>query len=165
VNKEKHVVEKELESWFLGSKRVLIVGVGNPIRRDDFIGVRIVHDLRGKVSHRVCLVESETVPENSVQQIADFKPTHILLIDAAVLGLKAGESKLVKPQELTNFPAYSTHMLPLRIFCECVEEMTKAKIAMLLVEPEDTDFGEGLTPAVRASAEQIARALLRLVPQ
>jgi hydrogenase 3 maturation protease len=164
VNKEKHAVEKELESWFLDSKRVLVIGVGNPIRRDDFAGVKIVRDLQGKVSDRVCLVETETVPENSVQQIADFKPTHVLLIDAAILGLKPGESRLVKPQELTNFPAYSTHMLPLRIFCECVEEMTKANIIMLLVEPEETDFGEGLTPLVQASAERIVKTLLKLLP-
>jgi Ni,Fe-hydrogenase maturation factor len=54
---------------------------------DDFVGVKIVQDLNGKVSDNVYLIECETVPESYLQQIVDFNPTHILLIDAAVLGI------------------------------------------------------------------------------
>jgi Ni,Fe-hydrogenase maturation factor len=42
--------------------------------------------------------------------------------------------------------------------------MIGAKIALLLVEPEDTDFGEGLTIKVQAAAEKIAETLLEIFP-
>jgi len=129
VASRKYNVKKELEKWLLDAERVVIAGIGNPIRMDDFVGVKIVQDLRGKVSERVYLIECETVPESYIQQIIDFNPTHILLIDAAILGLKPGESRLVKPEQLRIFPALSTHMLPLRIFCEYLIKMTKARIA------------------------------------
>jgi len=154
-------VQKELEKWLLNAERVVVAGIGNPMRMDDFVGVKIVQDLRGKVSEKVYLIECETVPESFIQQIMNFNPTHVLLLDAAILGLKPGDLRLVKPEQLTNFPAFSTHMLPLRIFCEYLAKTTKAKIALLLIEPKKVDFGEGLTPEVKATAQSVVNALLK----
>ena len=156
-------VRKELGNWLSKAERVVLAGIGNPIRMDDYVGVRIVQILRGKLSDRVFLIECETIPEGFMQQIIDFSPTHVLLVDAALLGLKPGAYRLVEPERLTASPAFSTHMLPLRIFCDQVKETTRAKIALLLVEPEQADFGEGLTPSVEASAKEIARTLLELL--
>jgi hydrogenase 3 maturation protease len=157
--------QKQLERWFSKAERVALAGVGNPIRMDDYVGVRVVQDLQGRVSEKVYLMECETVPEDFMPQIIDFSPTHVLLIDAALLGLKPGSFKLVEPERLTMSPAFSTHMLPLRIFCEHVAETTQAKIALLLVEPEKSDFGEGLTPSVQASEKEIVQTLLELLPR
>ena len=139
-----------------------MAGIGNPIRRDDFVGVKIAQDLIGKVSDKVQLLECETVPESSLQEIVDLNPSHVLLIDAAVLGLKPGETRLVFPERVANFPAITTHVLPLRIFCELIANMTKSKIALLLIEPENTEFGEGLTPKVQAAADKIVNILTKL---
>jgi hydrogenase 3 maturation protease len=158
-------VQKELGKWLSDAERVVLAGVGNPIRMDDYVGVRVVQDLQGKVSDRVDLIECETVPEDSVPQIVDFNPTHVLLVDAALLGLEPGSYKLVEPERLTMSSAFSTHMLPLRIFCEHVRETTQARIALLLVEPEQSDFGEGLSPYVEASVKEIVQTLLELLPQ
>lgn len=157
-------VQKELKAWLSDAERVVIAGIGNPIRMDDFVGVKIVQDLQGKISDKVYLIECETVPESYIQQIIDFNPTHVLLIDAAILGLKPGESQLINPEQLTNFPAFSTHMLPLRIFCEYLAKATKARIALLLMQPELADFGEGLTFEVGTAAKGIAKALIDLLP-
>lgn len=155
---------KELREWLLGAERVVIAGIGNPIRSDDFVGVKIVQDLQGKVSKNVHLIECETFPENFIQQIINFNPTHILLIDAAILGLKPADSKLIEPKQLTTFPLFSTHALPLRIFCQYLVETTKAKITLLLIEPKKTSLGEGLTHEVKASAQRIVNALLNFLP-
>jgi hydrogenase 3 maturation protease len=160
----RYSVERELKSWFSGAGRVVVAGVGNPIRMDDFVGVRIVQGLRGRVSEKVSLIECETVPENHMKQIIDFGPSHVLLIDAALLGLKPGEGRLIMPERITDFAAVSTHMLPLRIFCEYVAETTRAKIGLLLIEPGRADFGEGLTSEVETSARRITGILLKVLP-
>jgi len=161
--KDEYSVQDELKKWFANAKRVVVAGVGNPIRRDDFVGVKIVQNLHGKVSKAVCLIECETVPESFMQEIVDFKPSHILLIDAAVLGLKPGEVRLVFPEQVAGFPAVTTHVLPLRIFCEYIAKMSGAKIALLVVEPKDTSFGEDLTAKVQAVAEKITKILLEFL--
>ncbi len=159
---EKYDLQKALGEWLADSKRVIVAGIGNSIRRDDFVGVKIVQGLQGKVSERVCLLECETVPESFMQEIIDLKPSHVLLIDAAILGLKPSEARLIFPEQVTNFPAVTSHMLPMRIFCEYVAKMTEAKIALLLIEPEDMEFGEGLTLKVQETAEKITEMLLKL---
>jgi len=159
----KYDVKKELEKWFSDAGRVVIAGIGNPIRMDDYVGVKIVQDLRGKVSDRIMLIECETVPESYTQQIIDFNPTHILLIDAAVLELKPGESRLINANQLADFPAFSTHMLPLRIFCEYLKKTIEAKIALLLIEPKNTDFGEELSLEISNSTRNIVYALSKIL--
>jgi hydrogenase 3 maturation protease len=161
--KDEYSVQDALEKWFTDAKRVVVAGIGNPIRKDDFVGVKIVQDLEGKVPKNVCLIECETVPESYMQEIVDLSPSHVLLIDAAFIGLKPGETRLVFPEQVADFPAITTHVLPLRIFCEYITKMTEAKIALLLVEPETTEFGEGLTAMVQAAAEKIVETLKDLL--
>ncbi|MEM2104344.1 MAG: hydrogenase 3 maturation endopeptidase HyCI [Candidatus Bathyarchaeia archaeon] len=161
---EENTVKKDLKKWFSGVERVVVAGIGNPIRMDDFIGVEIVRELRGKASDKVYLIECETVPESYIQHIVDFNPSHVLLIDAAVMGLKPGEYRLVKPKHLKVFPPISTHMLPLRVFCEYIIRTTRAKIALLLIEPKQTDFGENLSMEVAAAKRRIIKILRTVLP-
>ena len=156
-------LEKDLKKWFVNHGKVVVAGIGNPIRSDDFVGVKIVQDLQGKVPKNVCLIECETVPESFMQEIVDLKPSHVLLIDAAILGLKPGEARLVFPEQVADFPAITTHVLPLRIFCEYITQSTRAKIGLLLIQPSSTEFGESLTPKVAVSAKDVVELLIGIL--
>lgn len=156
-------IQQELKNWFASKKKVVVAGIGNTIRQDDYVGLKIVENLKGKVPKTVCLLECETVPESYLLEIEQFKPTHVLLIDAAFLGLKSGEASLVEAEKVANFPAVSTHLLPLRIFCDYIKEATDAKIGLLLIEPKNMEFGEGLSAEVESTAKRIAIMLLRLL--
>jgi hydrogenase 3 maturation protease len=162
-NSLKNDIREDLHKWFLAAQRIVVAGIGNEIRKDDFVGVSIVQSLQAKTSRNVFLIECETVPESFTEQIVAFNPTHVLLIDAAIIGLNPGESRLVPPEKLTSSSSYSSHMLPLRIFCEYVSQASKAKIGLLLIEPKDTEFGEGLTPELKAAAESISKILLDIL--
>jgi hydrogenase 3 maturation protease len=157
-------IEESLKEWFMGTERVVIAGIGNPFRRDDFVGVEIVRKLKNRVSKSVYLIEGETLPESFLDPIAKFKPTHILLVDAGMLNLKAGSSKLVDPNQLIKRASISTHMLPLRIFCDILKETTDAKLSLLIIQPQDTRFGEGLTPKLKETAKNLANLLLKFLP-
>jgi hydrogenase 3 maturation protease len=156
-------VEQNLKNWFADAEKIVVAGIGNPIRSDDYVGIKIVQDLQGKVSEKVCLLECETVPESYLLDIEAFNPTHVLLIDAAFVGLKPGEASLVDTERIANLPAITTHILPLRIFCDYIKKTTDAKIGLLLVEPKNMEFGEGLNVEVEASAQRLAMLLLELL--
>src|SRR5512133_2429541 len=104
-------IEEELRDWMKGVDVVVVAGIGNAIRSDDFVGVKIVTDLQGKVSDKVRLIECETVPESFVDEIVEIKPSHVLLIDAALLGLRPGSAHLYEAEEVINVPSISTHTL------------------------------------------------------
>ena len=156
-------IEKKLQKWLTNHKKVVIAGIGNPIRSDDYVGLKIVEQLRGRLPETVCMLECETVPESYLLDIEQFKPTHVLLIDAAILGLKPGEASLVDAEKMVGFSPITTHVLPLQVFCDYVKQATGAKIALLLIEPKSTEFGEGLTAGVQEAVERLTKILLRLL--
>jgi hydrogenase 3 maturation protease len=158
-----NAIKKDLKNWFSGSKKVVIVGIGNPIRCDDYVGLKIVEQLKGKLPENVLLIEAETVPESYLSDIEEFKPSHVLIIDAANSGLKSGQARLVNAELIANYSAITTHLLPLQIFCEYIKQAMGAKIALLLIEPESMDFGEGLTPKVEAAAQRLTKTLTGLL--
>ena len=164
MNERTTDLEEELRTWLKGATSVVVAGIGNAIRSDDFVGVRVAEDLQGKVSEAVHLIECETVPESFVDEIIEIRPTHVLLIDAAVLGLEPGSVHLYDSEVVTDVRTISTHALPLRVFCEHVRQLTGARIAFLLIEPRNADFGEGLTPEIEAAAAKVEVALLNALP-
>ena len=152
-------IESALKAWLSGVERVVIVGVGNPLRMDDHAGVEVVKALKKKLKNsRVRLFECESVPEDFIEPITDFKPTHILLVDAALLGEKPGFLKLINPKEIEMIPI-STHTLPLSILSEYLVEETGAKVALLAIQPKETGFGEGLTEELSEAVERTASML------
>jgi len=157
-------IEVYLKNWLSNAQKVVIAGIGNPLRKDDFVGVEIVRNLQNKVSQFVYLIECETVPESFIEPITEFKPTHILIIDAALLNLKPGSSKLMEPGQMAKQTAISTHALPLRIFCDYLTKTTGAKIALLLIQPKDAGFGEGLTTELKKTAVKLTNLLSRILP-
>lgn len=160
---DKNKLEAELRSWFSGFHKVLIAGIGNSLRKDDFVGVQIVRHLKNSVPPSVHLIECETVPESFIQPIVELNPTHILLIDAALINLEPGTSRLITPKELQEHQAISTHALPLRIFCQYLAQTTESKIALLVIQPQDTSFGEGLTQKLKHTANQLTKLLLTIL--
>ena len=163
MTKGEYDLQEELKEWLVNRRKVVVAGIGNPIRMDDFVGVKIVQDLQGKLPRNVCLIECETVPESFMDEIVELKPSHVLLIDAAVMGLNPGEVRLFDAEKITNIPSISTHTLPIRVFCDYITQLAKAKIALLLIEPGNTEFGEGLTSEVETAAKKITLMLLKLL--
>jgi hydrogenase 3 maturation protease len=155
--------QQELKAWLSGAERVVVVGVGNAMRGDDAIGVEIVNLLRSKVSPNVLLIEAETMPENYIDQIVDYHPSHVLILDSGLIGERPGDTKLLAPIENMK-AAFSSHMLPLQVFCAYLEKAISVKILMLIVQPKDTKMGEGLTKELINAAGKTADFLIKILP-
>ncbi|TDA32232.1 MAG: hypothetical protein DSO03_03210 [Hadesarchaea archaeon] len=152
------MMERELREWFAGCRKAMVMGIGNPLRKDDAVGLEVVRKMEGRVGKGVELLECETVAENFLEEVERIRPSHLLLVDAALLGLRPGDSRLLTSEELP-VETVSTHLLPLRIFCEYVREVVGCKVALLCVQPGDTDFGEGMTRELEEAAERLADTL------
>ena len=165
ANNETSVEKVHIIDWFLKAETVVIVGVGNPYRKDDFIGVEIIRNLKNNVTKSVFLIEAETIPEGYIQQIIEFNPSHILIIDAGLIEKKPGVFKIISSFHLSRKTSISTHTLPLRIFCDYLKKTTNAKIALLIIQPKDVTFGEGLTPTLKKTAKTLSNLIKILLPK
>lgn len=151
-----------LRRWLRGAGRVVVVGVGNELRGDDFVGVVVVRGLRGQIDEgRVLLLECETVPESFLERIVEFGPSHVLVVDAGLVGLEVGEVLFGEACDLLGGShVVSTHVLPLRVFCEYLVRVVGCRVGLLVVEPGRTGFGVGLSGEVRETVEGLVGVLV-----
>jgi len=139
-------------------RRVVIVGIGSPIRRDDVVGLRVLELLEGKTPKDVLLLSTETVPESYTGAIRDFTPTHVLLLDAAHFNGSPGEGRIIPPESIANV-SVSTHSLPLNIFIDYLKRSICDNVILLGIQGANIDLGEGLTPEVEDGAKALADLL------
>lgn len=156
-------IDIELKEWFVGAKKVVVAGIGDSLRADDNVGPKIVEELQGKFCGDVLLLECETVPESYILDIEQFGPSHVLLIDAAEMGLEAGRAQLLAAESLPKMSPISSHGLSLHVFCEYLQKTTGAKIALLLIQPQSMELEEGLTPKVQVSVEALIKIIVNLL--
>jgi len=149
----------QIVAWLEDWERLAVLGIGNPLRGDDALGLEVLNRLKGKVPENVKLFECEMVPENFLGEIELFKPTNVLMIDAAQLEAEPGSARLLVPEKMAG-TAVSTHALPLSILAEILRQDLKARVALLAVQPERSEFGEGLSPTLQKAAQQIAGILV-----
>jgi len=154
--------ETELKKWLQKCSKLAVLGIGNSLRGDDALGLKVLKLLRSRVPRSVRLIDCGTMPENFTGEVKRFKPSHVLLVDAASFNAKHGVVKLVPPEEISGV-AVSTHALPLSMFAEVVQKTVKAKVLLLGVQPKKVDFMEGLTPELEKAVQEIAKVLVRLL--
>jgi hydrogenase 3 maturation protease len=155
-------LKDKIAAWLKDFERLAVLGIGNPLRGDDAIGIEVLKQLKGKVPENVKLFECEMVPENFLGEIELFKPTHVLLIDAAQLEVEPGKARIIPPEKITG-TALTTHTMPLTILALTIRESLKANVMLLGIQPEKTEFGEGLSPKLQESSKEIAKIIERLL--
>lgn len=132
-----------------------LLGIGNPLRKDDGLGSYLVGLLKEKASRSVKVLDCGSVPENFTYVVRKFNPTHILMIDAAELSVKPGEVRFV-PIERIRGLAISTHTLPLHVLAKYLRQTVRTRIALLAVQPKEIAFEMGLTPEIARATKDIA---------
>ncbi len=151
-----------LSDWLKNYGRLVILGIGNPMRGDDGVGVEIVRLLKGKVPDKVKIIDCQSVPENFIGEIRKFSPSHVLMMDAAHFGGYPGEARLIKPEMISGIPL-STHNVPLSVLAEVIEKTLGARVMLLAIQPRRIGFGEEMSFEVQRSARRIARMLLEIL--
>ena len=131
-------------------KTNVLLGVGNELNGDDGIGCFVAENLS---SENWLGVNAGTVPENFAGIVKREKPAVLVIVDAADLGLRAGEfRRLGKGQANSAF--YSTHSLPISEFISQVEDFVQ-EIVLIGVQPKDTTQFSALSPEAREAAQRV----------
>ena len=138
-----------------GSGTPLFLTVGNPFRSDDGVGSYLASRL---AVLPVRVVDAGHTPENIIDEVTGLKPSRVVILDAADFGGRPGEVRLV-PEERIPETTLSTHMVPMNVISSILAENTGAEIFFVGIQPKTVAFGEGLTPEVQESAEQIFQAI------
>ncbi|MEU6810086.1 hydrogenase maturation protease [Streptomyces sp. NPDC046831] len=148
------------------SGRVVVIGVGNPLRGDDGVGPAVVEALRSRV------------PDGTVLAVSDGEPARMLDLwhgaDTVVV-VEALRARPARPGELHTLTAAeaadrcagtaSTHALGLGECLALAEALGRLPRTLVVhaVEVAGTELGAGLSEAVRSALpELVDRAVASL---
>lgn len=137
-----------------------LVGVGNPLRRDDGVGPWIAGAVREAASRtNLRVVDAQDVPENFVHSIARAECRNVIFIDAVAAEGAPGTIVFGPLAGFAEAESFSTHRLALSFSGRFLEAAGK-KVFLLGIVPADLAFGTGLTAGVERSASSL-RDLIR----
>ncbi len=119
------VLLERLPAWML-PEETLVIGLGNPDRADDGVGIAVVSEIRRLAPERIDSELTKSV-EASVLDVTESKKIRgVLFIDAAEFGGRPGEIRLFSGEETGKIhPALSTHQVPISMLIEILRRCGK----------------------------------------
>jgi hydrogenase 3 maturation protease len=152
----------DISSVFKDMRRVVIVGVGSEFRGDDAAGVLVARNLKKSVkSPNVLIIEAGVAPENFTSEIRKFKPSHVILIDAADFKAKPGTVRLFKDLSAAIGQSISTHKLSLSILSDYLRDQTSAKVLLIGIQPAGAEMGGKMRKEVKDAVDEVTEALAK----
>lgn len=133
-----------------------MVGVGNPLRGDDGVGLYLAERLRELTPWPT--ISAEQAPENFTNRIADLRPDVVLITDAGDWGGEPGELRVLTDIQLAS-GMLSTHGPSLRLFAHFLKECLGVRVWILAVQVRDTRSGHPLSADVKAPSDAAATML------
>jgi hydrogenase 3 maturation protease len=103
-------------------------GVGNPLRGDDGVGVRIAEALLEAPPEGMEIRLCETTPENYLAHLRRTRPSRLIIVDAALMGLAPGAIRRL-PLASCDGTTWSSHAFPFLLAGGILPEMDMVVIA------------------------------------
>ena len=85
-----------------------------------------------------------TVPESITGPLRRYQPEHVLFLDAADMGARPGTIAVIEPEQI-HASLVSTHVLPLSVVMDYVEQETGAGVTLLGIQPDLTRTDKDLS--------------------
>jgi coenzyme F420 hydrogenase subunit delta len=141
----------------LRGKRVVILGIGNPLQGDDAIGPTLVDSLQGRVE--AALINAGEVPENYISAVRAARPEVVLIIAALELGTDAGCMAVMDADRLRAIENF-TRNPGLAFLAVMIQDETGAEVILVGVQPEATHFAAELSKPVHQSLRSLEEMLV-----
>jgi len=129
-----------------GAVRVAVIGIGDECSPVDRLGMETARSLRDAGLPREGVFLAGTVPESITAPVRRYRPDHILLLDAADMGVRPGTLAVVSPETIRG-TLVSTHSLPLSAVMEYLAADTSAPVTLIGIQPDLTRPETGLKQA------------------
>lgn len=146
-------------------RETLIIGLGNPLRGDDGIGLEVVRRLRRRLRSNPSVRLVESAGADLIELLAREGCGRVVVIDAASLGREPGV--WIRLPAATLAVRTDPEALALAHGPGLAEAMTLLRslgvrlppVVVYAVQVDRLGWGEGLTPSVRQAAGVVAEAV------
>jgi hydrogenase 3 maturation protease len=136
----------------------VILTVGNSLMGDDAAGPHLAALLTAAPAAGWDVIDGGSAPENEVQRVRALRPRRVLIVDAAEMGLKPGDVRLVDENIIAGQHFLTTHALPLTFLIEALRDFA-ADVQLLAIQPSLVAFGYPMSREVGAAVALVHRRL------
>ena len=154
--------ESQLADFLEGYEKLIVLGVGNVLKCDDGVGPYIIKKLKEENiedAKKLLFIDAQTVPENFTGKIRKEKPSHLIIVDACLMGGEPGDMKIVNRYDFASI-GISTHSMSLSFFVRFLEQGNDdLRIIFVGIEPESMDYADDPTQKVEKSANDFINIL------
>lgn len=151
----------DISSVFKDMSRVVIVGIGSEFRGDDAAGVLVARNLKKSVkSPNVLIIEAGVAPENFTSEIRKFKPSHVILVDAADFEAEPG-TFIFTDSSAAIGQSISTHKLPLSFLSDYLRNQTSAKVLLIGIQPAGAGLSNEMCKKVEDAVDEVTEVLAK----
>ncbi len=147
-------------------KHIGVIGLGNPLRRDDGIGIILLkklYDRRHELPESIQYIDEGTGGMNILHTLVRFDI--VFIIDAVNFNAKPGEGKLFTLDEIktnrtwTSSSSHGADILEVISLSKKLDEAPE-RIVFFGIQPKDTSMGEGLSTEVSQCTNQLLVMLI-----
>jgi len=156
--------DQEITSFIRQHSRIAIVGLGNEYRTDDGVGVAAIRLLEDEIVRRaeVALFDADRNLVRCLSEIEEFKPSGLLFIDAANLGIEPGritvldENQIIKQSVLTHDNSLGLAMAYVRM------ALPECSVLFVGIQFKSLEMSEAftLTKDVKEAVASLARLIV-----
>ena len=145
--------------------RVVVIGLGNPLRGDDGVGPRVVAELRRRgLPEGVEAVDGGTGGLDLLRMMEGWD--RVVVVDAADMGREPGQFVRFTPEEARLMEApdrFSFHHAGLAEVLSLARALDRPLPPLVIfgVQPERVGWEEKLSPAVEQAIPALVEAVLR----
>jgi hydrogenase 3 maturation protease len=145
------------------ARRLVVLGVGAPENGDDAAGVFCAEEIRrglqGRRPRRIKVIVGADAPEGATGLIRRFRPSLVLIVDAALSKKRPGSVFFVARKDLAE-EAMTTHAIPLGLLSAYIEDTIGCRVLLLGIQPKAVARGAPLSAPVRSAARAVAKEIL-----
>jgi hydrogenase 3 maturation protease len=118
----------------------------------------VARELRSFAHESLLVIEAEHAPENHTGRVRQFKPTLVLLVDAAQMNEPPGMIRWLAVEQLTGMSA-STHTMPPYMLTRFLQAELGCEVALIGIQPADTTLGAPLSEEVKTAVATIVQTI------
>lgn len=145
----------------------VVIGIGNPLRRDDGIGPAVAAAL---AAHDLCGIPVLTCAAEPTALLDAWEGAALaVLVDAVLVDAAAGDQpgrvRTCSLADLVEAAPVSSHDLGVRQAYELGRALGRApeSVVVVTIDVADTGHGQGLSPAVAAALPEALRAVCAVI--
>ncbi len=149
----------------MAKNKILLIGLGNILLRDDGAGVHAIRALREKYyfTPHVAVIDGGTM---GLDLLPFFESADkVLIVDAVDFGVKPGYISEIENDEIPNLvqSKFSAHQIGLSDLLSVLKMMDirPSKICLIGIQPESIDVGLNTTDQISLKMDQLVNMAIR----